>query len=94
MSKVKHQTRKVIHDYRNDEINREQFKREIRSISNNFQGANWRSISLAAQKYLSDIESASDSRFDVESAIIEVFPRNKMNQTWANKTVERIYENE
>lgn len=48
---------------------------------------------MAAQKYLSDIESDSDSRFDVESAIIDVFPRNKMNQTWANETVERVYEN-
>lgn len=93
MSKVKRQTRKVIHNYRNDEISRDQFKREIRSISNNFQGGNWRTISLAAQKYLSDIESDSDSRFDVESAIIDVFPRNKMNQTWANETVERVYEN-
>lgn len=92
MSKIKYQTRKVIQDYRNGQINREQFKREIRMISNNFQGGNWRTISLAAQKYHSDMEIASDSRFDVESAIIEVFPRNKMNQTWANETVERVYE--
>lgn len=48
---------------------------------------------MAAQKHLSDTHTASDTRFDVESAIIEVFPKNKMEQTWANETVKRVYDN-
>lgn len=91
MSKVKYKTRKAIKAYKNNQITRERFKREIRSIENNFQGGNWRTISLAAQKYLSDTDTASNTRFDVESAIIEVFPKNKMEQTWANETVESVY---
>jgi len=93
MSTVKRKTRKAINDYKSNQITRERFKREIRSIKNNYQGGNWRTISLAAQKHLSDTHTASDTRFDVESAIIEVFPKNKMEQTWANETVKRVYDN-
>lgn len=94
MSEVKNKTQKAINNYKKDKINRERFKRDIRSIESNFQGANWRTISLAAQKYLSDTNTASDTRYDVESAIIAIFPKNKMEQTWANETVKRVYDNE
>lgn len=93
MSLVKNKTRKLIYDYKNGKITRERFKKEIRLVENNFQGGNWRTISLAAQKYLSEINITPDSRFDMASAIIEVFPKSRMEQTWANETVERVHEN-
>jgi len=91
MGVVRNRVIALIRDLIDGEITERQFKQRVRDLDSNTEGANWRTISLAAQVYMYD-RFTGEEIYLIESLIIELYSPQKMEQVWADGTVERVHE--